>query len=147
MPDEKFVDPRLQAKEAFFQQLHLSTFDTMSYAHAIITSVNESGKDIESNDENYQQLLRDYAVTKNMAKLKDAAIEPLCADTDKVLSNSAFANATKAQLAAAASNTINHWRILSQIPADLLSIDEVTSTLKQNYEAHLAAWRQTLQRL
>ena len=32
MSDEKFVDPRLQAKEAVFQQLHLSTFDTMGYA-------------------------------------------------------------------------------------------------------------------
>jgi hypothetical protein len=27
MSDEKFVDPRLQAKEGIFQQLHLSTFD------------------------------------------------------------------------------------------------------------------------
>jgi hypothetical protein len=46
MSDEKFVDPRLQAKEAVFQQLHLSTFDTMGYAHAIIQEVNLTGKDI-----------------------------------------------------------------------------------------------------
>jgi hypothetical protein len=147
MPDEKFVDPRLQAKESYFQQLHLSTFDTMSYAHAIVRQVNESGKDIDENDENYEQLLRDYAVTKNMVSLKDSPLEQLCTQTDNAMQAGHFAHATKAQLAAAATNTINHWRILAEIPDDLLSIGEITDALKQNYNGHLSAWQRILQEI
>ncbi len=39
---------------------------------------------------------------------------------------------------------LNHWRILSEIPIDLLGVDEVTNTLKENYANHLMAWNQIL---
>jgi hypothetical protein len=144
MPDEKFVDPRLQAKEALFQQLHLSTFDTMGYAHAIIQEVNNSGKDIAEDNDNYQQLLRDYQVTKNMAPIADSPLASLCEKTDGNIKNSNQAHASISQLCAAATNTLNHWRILAEIPEDLLDIKEVSSQLKENYANHLTAWHQVL---
>jgi hypothetical protein len=144
MSDEKFVDPRLQAKEAIFQQLHLSTFDTMGYAHAIIQEVNNSGKDIAENNDNYQQLLRDYQVTKNMAPIADSPLALLCTQTDGYINNAKQAHASISQLCAAATNTLNHWRILAEIPEDLLDIEEVSSQLKENYANHLAAWHQVL---
>jgi len=147
MSNEKFVDPRLQAKEALFQQLHLSTFDTMSYAHAIIQEVNAIGKDIDEDNDNYQQLLRDYQVTKNMAALANSPLTLLCSQTDHNIKNSQKAHASISQLCAAATNTLNHWRILTEIPEDLLDVEEVTRQLKENYANHLAAWRQILQEL
>ena len=145
MSDEKFVDPRLQAKERIFQQLHLSTFDTMGYAHAIIQEVNENGKDIEANNESYQQLLRDYEITKNMAPIADTPLALLCSQTNDKISNSQQAHASIAQLCAAATNSLNHWRILVEIPEDLLKVDEVSSQLKENYASHLSAWHNMLQ--
>ncbi|MFQ3207026.1 MAG: hypothetical protein ACI9IT_001175 [Glaciecola sp.] len=144
MSDEKFVDPRLQAKEAIFQQLHLSTFDTMGYAHAVIQEVNESGKDIAEDNDNYQQLLRDYQVTRNIAPIADSPLALLCKQTDGYIKNSNQAHASISQLCAAATNTLNHWRILAEIPDDLLDIKEVSSQQKENYASHLAAWRQVL---
>nr|WP_297349636.1 hypothetical protein [uncultured Glaciecola sp.] len=144
MSDEKFVDPRLQAKEAIFQQLHLSTFDTMGYAHAVIQEVNESGKDIAEDNDNYQQLLRDYQVTRNIAPIADSPLALLCKQTDGYIKNSNQAHASISQLCAAATNTLNHWRILVEIPDDLLDIKEVSSQQKENYASHLAAWHQVL---
>jgi hypothetical protein len=144
MSDEKFVDPRLQAKEAVFQQLHLSTFDTMGYAHAIIQEVNLTGKDIAENDDNYQQLLRDYQVTKNMSPIADSPLALLCEKTDGYIKNSIQAHVSISQLCAAATNSLNHWRILAEIPEDLLEVEEVSSQLKENYSNHLTAWRRVL---
>jgi hypothetical protein len=145
MSDEKFVDPRLQAKEHIFQQLHLSTFDTMGYAHAIIQEVNASGKDVEADNENYQQLLRDYEITKNIAPIADTPLALLCSQTNDKIANSAKAHASIAQLCAAATNSLNHWRILVEIPEDLLEVEEVSRQLKENYANHLGAWRNMLQ--
>jgi len=145
MSDEKFVDPRLQAKEGIFQQLHLSTFDTMGYAHEIIQEVNDSGKDIDEDNDSYQQLLRDYQVTKNVSPIADSPLALLCTQTDYHIENSKQAHASISQLCAAATNTLNHWRILAEIPKDLLDVEEVSSQLKQNYANHLAAWHRVLQ--
>lgn len=147
MSDEKFVDPRLQAKEAIFQQLHLSTFDTMGYAHAIIQEVNESGRDIAASNENYQQLLRDYEITKNMAPIADTPLALLCLQTNEKIQSGQYPHASLAQLSAAASNTLNHWRILAEIPVDLLDLEVVTNQLKANYNNHLSAWQQLLKDL
>lgn len=144
MSKEKFVDPRLQAKESIFQHLHLSTFDTMAYAHAVIQEVNSSGRDISNNNETFQQLLRDYEITKNVSKTIDSPLETLCSKTSEYLNVSNKPNASLAQLAAAATNALNHWRILNEIPEDLIDVDEVTSKLKGNYKQHLMAWKQML---
>ncbi len=144
MSDEKWVDPRLQAKERIFQQLHLSTFDTIGYAHSIILEVNESGKDIEANNESYQQLLRDYEITQNMAPIAETPLALLCSQTNDKIANSQQAHASIAQLCAAATNALNHWRILIEIPEDLLAVEEVSSQLKQSYANHLGAWRNML---
>ncbi|MBF7071788.1 hypothetical protein ISG33_00055 [Glaciecola sp. MH2013] len=147
MTNEKFVDPRLQAKEALFQQLHLSTFDTMSYAQAIFDEVNNQGFDIDAENESFQQLLRDYEVTKAVASISDSPLEALCERSDAIIKNKQKAFASTAQLLAAATNTLNHWRILSEVPEDLRNVDEVSATLKANYQGHLNAWNNILAEL
>ena len=145
MMEEKFVDPRLQKKELVFQQLHLATFDTMSNAQAVIQQVKTSGTDIDQEDENFQQLLRDFEVTRNMTDLKDSPLLSLCQSLEKLIKNKTLANATIAQACAAATNTLNHWRILGEIPVDLREVEEVSGTLKQNYFEHKQAWENLLQ--
>jgi len=141
---EKFVDPRLQAKETMFQQLHLSTFDTMAYANSIVQEVNSTGKDIPEQHEDYQQLIRDYEVTRNLSNIKETPLFELCEKTDQKLADKNAANATYAQLCAAATNSLNHWRILCEIPKDLLDNQAVTQSLKQNLNQHKQAWVQIL---
>lgn len=141
MHEDKFVDARLQAREEIFQKLHLSTFETMSYARAIAQQVEQTGYDIESSHPDYQQLLRDYQVTKNLAPIEGSEIEQLCSFTDAALKAASHANATYAQLCAAATSAINHWRILSEIPADLRDKEEVTHALKNKFQQQMQTWK------
>lgn len=144
MQDDKLVDPRLQAREEVFQKLHLSTFETMGYARAIAQQVEQSGYDIESDNADYQQLLRDYQITKNLAPLADSPIELLCTETDDCLKKKIHANASYAQLCAAATSALNHWRILSEIPEDLRDNEEVTRALKDKFQQQMQTWEYIL---
>lgn len=140
MNEEKFIDARLQARENMFQQLHLSSFETMGYARAIQTQVEETGHDIEPSNLDYLQLLRDYEVTKNLAPITGSMLEPLCEQTDQVLKQSEQAFANCAQLCAAAISALNHWRILSEIPIDLRDNEDVTKELKNKFHRHMRTW-------
>lgn len=140
MPDDKFVDPRLQAREALFQKLHVSIFETMGYANAIQSCVQETGHDIEADNPDFIQLLRDYEVTKNLATLEHSPLDALCKQTDIVLKHRTNALANCAQLCAAAIGALNHWRILYEIPADLRDNDTVTKTLKKNFQQNMRTW-------
>jgi hypothetical protein len=127
-----------------FQNLHLSTFETMGYARAIAQEVEQTGKDIEVSNSDYQQLLRDYNVTKNLAPIDGTQIGKLCARTDVILKSDKHANATYAQLSAAGTSALNHWRILSDIPLDLRDKDEVTRVLKEKFQQQMATWEYIL---
>ncbi len=144
MSDSKFVDPRLQARESMFQQLHLSTFETMGYARSIQEQVEQTGRDIDQDNTEYQQLLRDYQITKNLAAIDGSQIEPLCKKTDQVLKSSQQAYANSAQLCAAATSSLNHWRILSEIPVDLRDQEFVTKALKDKFHQHMSTWEYIL---
>lgn len=144
MTNEKFIDARLKAREKMFQQLHLSTFDTMCYARNIQELVKQNGHDIQSTNHDYIQLARDYQVTKNLAPLYESQLEPLCENTDQLLKTNDQALANKAQLCAAAISTLNHWRILSEIPEDLRDSDTVTKALKDKFNHHMQTWEYIL---
>lgn len=147
MSDTKFVDPRLQAREALFQKLHLSNFETMNYVGAIQSYVQETGHDIDSDNQDFIQLLRDYEVTKNLANLAQSQLEVLCERTDDILKRQTCALANCAQLCAAAIGALNHWRILYEIPADLRDNDTVTKTLKTNFQQNMRAWQHIVEDL
>lgn len=140
MKEEKYIDPRLQARENLFQQLHLSSYETMGYARAIQDHVEQTGYDIEPSNLDYLQLLRDYEVTKNLAPIIGSQLEPLCEYTDEVLKQRSQAFANRAQLCAAAISTLNLWRILSEIPTDLRDNDMVTKELKDRFHRNMRTW-------
>jgi hypothetical protein len=140
MNEDKWVDPRLQAKESMFQQLHLSNFETMGYARNIQQYVEQNGHDIQSVHPDYLQLLRDYEVTKNLSPIQGSELAPLCEKTDSVLERGKQAYASKAQLLGTATSALNHWRILCEIPDDLRDNDMVTEQLKESFHRHLRTW-------
>ena len=141
MSNSKFVDPRLQAKEHLFQNLHLSVFDTMGYANAIQTSVEKTGQDIEPSHPEYIQLLRDYEITRNLAPIEHSALADLCKETNNILKMGVNALASCAQLCAAATIALNQWRILDEIPADLRDNDIITKALKEKFHLQMQTWR------
>ena len=147
MSDSKFVDPRLQARETLFQNLHLSTFETMGYANAIGLYVQEHGHDIEADNPEFLQLKRDYEVTKNLASIAQSQLEPLCDKTDAILKRTTNAFANCAQLCAAAIGALNHWRILYEIPADLRDNEIVTKEIKARFQQNMRTWEYIVQDL
>ena len=138
--NDKSIDPRLQARERFFKNIHLSVFETMNYARAIQEEVESTGYDIEVDNIDYQQLLRDYEVTKNLSPIRESLLEELCQKTDELLHHGDHAYANYAQLCAAATSSLNHWRILAAIPEDLRSEEVVTEPVKQRYQHYLQTW-------
>lgn len=140
MHNSKFIDPRLVEREAMFEQLHMSIFETMNYARTIQQQVETTGLDIECDNPEYLQLLRDYQVTKNLSPIVNSQLEPLCATTDSILQQKDVAYANLAQLCAAAIGALNHWRILSEIPEDLRDIDDVTKALKDKFHNQSTIW-------
>jgi len=139
--NSKPADPRLQAREAYFQRLHLSVYETMNYARAIQHEVESTGHDIEPDNQDYQQLLRDYQVTKNLSPINDSKLEPMCYETDDLISKGDQACANYAQLCAAATSALNHWRILAEIPEDLRSNESITKTLKDKFHHYEQTWQ------
>ncbi len=140
MHNDRFVDPRLQAKEALFQQLHMASFDVIMHINAIQNEVQDTSCDISPSNEHYLALVRNYQITLKMCDGLEAELIALTEATGKVISDPEYAFATQAQICAAAVNCLNHWRIIKQIPADLLEIDEVSATIKQRFTEHLAMW-------
>ena len=138
--DKKYIDPRLQARESFFKNIHLSVYETMNYARSIQEEVESTGFDIEVDNQDYQQLLRDYEVTKNLSPIQESLLEDLCHKTDHLLHQGDHAYANYAQLCAAATSSLNHWRILAEIPEDLRDEDEVTKSLKQRFQHYYQTW-------
>lgn len=147
MSNTKFIDPRLQAREGLFQTLHLTIFETMGYARAIQSYVEETGNDIEPDNAEFLQLLRDYEVTKNLSPIDQSQLEPLCAKTDSILRKGNNALANCAQLCAVAISALNHWRILYEIPADLRNNDTVTKALKEKFHHSMHIWESILEDL
>jgi protein-tyrosine-phosphatase len=147
MSNSKFVDPRLQAREHLFQNLHLSVFETMGYAHTIQVQVERTGQDIEPSNPDYLQLLRDYEITKNLAPIAKSTLEDLCNETDNILKMGVNALANCAQLCAAATIALNHWRILDEVPTDLRDNDIVTKTLKEKFNLQMQTWSAILEDL
>jgi hypothetical protein len=141
MHNDKFVDPRLQEKEALFQHLHMVSFDVIMHINAIQEIVQATSKDIAASNEHYIELVRSFKITLTMCSELEPEIMTLIGATKRVLSDdSSHAFATQAQICAAAVNCLNHWRILKHIPEDLLQIDEISATLKQRFTEHLAMW-------
>ena len=142
--NQTFIDPRLQAKERYFQQLHLATFETMGYMQAVMQAVSMTGQDVSAAHEDVAQLRRDYEVTEKLAPCQQAPYAQLCQNTRDMLLRDDVAQATKAQLCAAATITLNHLRIMHEIPDDLLDIEQVTGELKANMLQHQQAWERIL---
>jgi hypothetical protein len=140
MDDSKFVDPRLVAREALFQNLHVSIFETMGYVSAIQACVEKTGHDIDASNPEFVQLLRDYEVTKNLSNIEQSDLKQLFEKTDGILRSNSSALANRAQLCAAATSALNHWRILYEVPDDLRDTDTVTKTLKIKLQQTMYTW-------
>lgn len=141
MHNDKYVDPRIQEKEALFQQLHMASFDVIMHINAIQKVVQTTLQDISPSNEHYLELVRSFKITQAMCTSLEPEIVTLTQATNKILSeDSTFAYATQAQICAAAVNCLNHWRIIKQIPEDLLSVDEISATLKHRFTEHLVMW-------
>jgi hypothetical protein len=140
MDDSKFVDPRLVAREALFQNLHVSIFETMGYASSIQAYVEKTGHDINASNPEFVQLLRDYEVTKNLSNIERSGLKQLCEKSDGILKSNNSALANCAQLCAAAISALNHWRILCEVPDDLRDNETVTKALKVKLAQTMYTW-------
>ncbi|MCP3429640.1 hypothetical protein [Opacimonas viscosa] len=143
MSDEKFVDPRLQAKEQAFQKLHLASFDVVAHISAIQNLVQQANRDVSPENEDFIALVEKFSAIVTECNEPEANIAALIEHTQHLLDNEGVANAAKGQACAIALNTLHHWLILKDIPEDLLAVDEVSGTIKERFMMHLSMWHKT----
>ena len=87
MHNDKFVDPRLQEKEALFQHLHMVSFDVIMHINAIQEIVQATSKDIAASNEHYIELVRSFKITLTMCSELEPEIMTLIGATKRVLSD------------------------------------------------------------
>ena len=143
MLDEKFVDPRLQAKEQAFQKLHLASFDVVAHISAIQNLVQKANRDISAENEDLLALVEKFNAIVKQCTAAESNIAALIEHTQDLLKQEDVANTAKGQACAIALNTLHHWLILKDIPEDLLAVDEVSGTIKERFMMHLSMWHKT----
>ena len=139
MSDERFVDPRLVKKESLFASLHQLNFDILQHINAIQGSVMATQSDVSGDNEHWLAL-RDI-FDNNLKQIDE--MPPEMADlVNKSQSyiSSNNANAHCAQVLACGAQALTFWRILGEIPDDLLDVDEVSATTKSRFMEHLSMW-------
>jgi hypothetical protein len=141
MSENRFIDPRLVAKEGLFQELHQVNFEILAHINAIQQVVMQSQRDISKDNENWQAI---HAIfDTHLADITELPqeVEALVSKSRKYVNRDAgVATAHKAQVIACAAQALTYWRILGEVPDDLMEIEEVTATTKKQFMTHLSMW-------
>lgn len=140
MSDDRFIDPRLQAKEALFQKIHVEGFAILAHISAIQSIVENTGCDIPSDNEDFIALQSRFTTVLEGCHDVPTELKTLINQTSEALESEDIAYATKAQLCTMGLHTLQHWLILSDIPEDLRDVDEVTASIKEKLMMHLSMW-------
>lgn len=139
MSNERFVDPRLVAKEPLFQQLHQLNFDILQHINAIQTQVMQYQRDISPDNPDWNALRDIYESHLKEIDEMPNEMSSLVTQSKRYFENdNAYAN--QAQVMACGAQALTFWRILGEIPDDLLDIEEVSATTKSRFMEHLSMW-------
>lgn len=139
MSEERFIDPRLIEKEPLFASLHQLNFDILQHINAIQSCVMATQRDVSDDNDHWHAL-------RNIFKNSLAQIDKMPSEmTDLVYKTQAYitsdnANANCAQVLACGAQALTFWRILGEIPDDLLEVDEVSAATKSRFMEHLSMW-------
>ena len=137
--EERYMDERLVAKEPIFAQLHQVNFDILQYINAIQSTVMESRTDIAKDDNNWIAIQDIYH--ENLAQIDEMPSEMSdLVEQSRQYLQSNHANAHQAQVLACGAQALTFWRILGEIPDDLLGVEEVSATTKSRFMQHLSMW-------
>lgn len=139
------ADPRIVALETQFSQLHIQLFNTFSHAQSAVMAVMQTGRDIDNNHEDFQQLKRDFEVTIATYPGHDKKMLEKIAATNKLAAQQPISNVHLTQVWAAAVSTLSCDRMLAMIPHDLRHDPSVSSELQQKCQDHLAMWQERLE--
>jgi hypothetical protein len=136
----------MHTHEPWYGQLHVQLFDTLAQAQAVVSKAQKNGQDIPEDDENYQQLARDFSIAISVYKPKSKELIDLCGTT-KNLTRHSYQHVNRlhlSQLWAAAVATITYRRMLDAMPKQLPSDNDTQQRLQREYKAHKSMWQHLL---
>ncbi|NVK57377.1 MAG: hypothetical protein HWE26_17370 [Alteromonadaceae bacterium] len=138
------VDPRIVALENQFKQLHVQLFDTFSHAQSAVMTAVQTGHDISPDNDDYEQLKRDFEVTKTVYQGVGTLPQQVAA-TEALMQRDDVSCLHMTQVWAAAVSSLCCDRMLHMVPEDLREEPTITSELKQKHAAHIKMWQERLQ--
>lgn len=139
MSDARFIDPRLVEKEPLFQSLHQQNFDILQHINAIQKDVMASQRDVSGDNEHWIALRNIFNYSLEQIDEMPSEMKDLVAKSQSYIKDG-HANAHCAQVLACGCQALTFWRILGEIPDDLLEVDEVSATTKSRFMEHLSMW-------
>ncbi|MDC8829931.1 hypothetical protein [Alteromonas gilva] len=137
------VDPRMIALENQFKQLHVQLFDTFSHAQSAVMTAVQTGQDITSDNEDYQQLKRDFQVTTTVYQGMGSLPQHIGA-TKTLMQREDVSCLHMTQVWAAAVSSLCCDRMLAMVPEDLRDEPTITDELKQKHAEHTRMWQERL---
>lgn len=139
MSEERFIDPRLVEKEPLFQRLHQINFDILQHINAVQSHVMTTQKDVSDDNEHWVALRDIFKSSLDDIDEMPAEMTDLVTKSQTYMANG-NANANCAQVLACGAQALTYWRILGEIPDDLLQVAEVSATTKSRFMEHLSMW-------
>jgi hypothetical protein len=136
-----YTDPRMEKLESWMANLHSSIFDTTMHAQSIVTHAQKTLRDVETDNEDFQQLKRDFEIATSIYKGKHTHIDSLIAATESMESHQDIPRLHIAQCYAAGTCVITLQRMFDAIPDDLQNDDTITGSLVEKSNGHLTMWR------
>ena len=134
-------DPRMVKLEPWMANLHSGIFDTTMHAQAVVAQAQKTLQDVSEDNEDYQQLKRDFTVAVSIYQGKHTHIDTLVKGTEAMQSRSDIPKLHLAQCYAAGACAIACQRMLDAIPEDLQTDDSILGSLIEKTQGHFTMWR------
>ncbi len=147
MPDrstQRPVHTEMQQLEPWFAEMHTQLFNTLQHAQAAVDEAQRLGQDLPEENDNYQQLKRDFEVAVAAIANQDAITAPLVKRTQALLAVKSELRLHLTQVWAAAVCTLTLHRMLGAIPTELADDEAVTGELKTKSAMHFSMWQHLL---
>lgn len=138
------VDPELAALEPWFNDMHLSVFETMVNAQAVTSEASSNGGKVVDQQESFRALQYAFHNVVESGEFESHVLTPLVARTLRYENRTAVSALHLAQIWTAGTCTLIFFRMLDAIPSHLLNDESVAGELREKSKLHMRQWQRLL---
>lgn len=144
MREKEDAHPDLAVLEPWFNEMHLSLFDTLADAQAVTNDAGENEGMVVNTHSRVRSLREAFFAITHSEDFDNHLLAPLITRTLHIEKDRDVTQLHLAQTWAAATCTLTYFAMLNAIPASLLEEETVSGELRNKSKLHMAQWRKLL---